>query len=559
MCGVMVNISELPISHKKLRGGRIIRVVRKLSMVLIFFALIASVSALDVWSGSNNKVSSGSGTVAGLNGLTFINNAPNGILLADLEANAAITDGAPGVALADWSIPTPYTENRSRLIDGTLHDLTIVFGGHVQAGIEKTSVNGAGDAQARISTSIIPTATADTGTALIRSQLRMNGQSSGYAIADGIAGFSAMEKLCCVNDLFKVAGTAMGKVDIRGATFAGTDTETGALLSSMAAGAEIESTATAGNVAGTAASESHIMTDKTGPYKPVQIGNGGYDDTSIDVTNGATNGIAWDASSPIVKTTSNANALTEVGDTIHAKMITWKEDSSAGVGPLVGDSDMAEITEAGISAVAASGIATTAVGSSVKIQRTASSPNNKVTAEAFVRDGSWNAVSRADSFNLLQATGALGGVFDGIASAAHLISSSGTTTNPIPIYSGQELIQTALPAGVRTSAVLTKQAASAHATEGPTFTANIDDDAGSYFSTTGYTTTSTVGLFSTFQTSVAPSWDVKWLSGNDPHANIYFSGFDWTAVGSVSPTELVGSSVTTNPRWLDITFGYNQP
>jgi hypothetical protein len=474
-------------------------------MVLIFWALVASANAIDIWDGSNNRVHSGSGSVDGVNGISFIDDSVTGVLSAGLEANAELVGG--GDAYADWNVPRTVI-SRLRITNGDLHVLTIEFGGHVQTGIEG---NGVGDASARIFATATSTAAADTGTAIIRSQLQMDGMTSGYAIADGESAFSAS---AVSGPLFEAKGAATGKVDIRGAT--------ATAASSMAAGAQIESMAAAGSAAGTDTTQSNIKTDEFGPYKPVQIGTAGdcgttgdpHYGTSIDVTNGDTYGTA--SSSP------NQFAKTKVTNTISATMTTW-------------NNDMAEITDAGISAFASTVStpkASTDVRSSVKIQRVVSDPTNKVTAEAFVRGGSWNAEA-----NSVLAKGALGGVFDGIASGAHLTSSSGTTTNPIPIYSGQELIQTALFNSLPT-AVLDKQTAADHAIEGPAFTGNINDDAGSYFSTTGYTTTTNVPP----DVVVGPSWDIKWLNGNDVVYN---------TVTNLPSIPIPGGF---NPRWIDFKY-----
>lgn len=520
--------------------------------MLSFIALVASASALDVWSGSNNAVKSNSGVITGLQGLTFTD-TPGGVLSADLEANAAIVGVGTGLAYSDWSEPLTTITRTRTLAAGETHDLSIVFGGHVQAGIQKTSVYGAGNALAVILASATPNVGSDSGQALIRSTLTMNGKSSGYAIADGTAAYSSSQKVGTTsNDLDKVTGSAIGKVDIRGDTNAATDAAVvgGADRSNMAAAAEIKTTSNAGTLTATATSNSHVQTDFNGVN---QFGNA---NTTIAVPNGQATSSAWDGTSSSSKTADNANALTSVTAPIAITMTTWNEDTSS----LLLTRDNAVVDQAGISATANPGSATSTVASSAKVQRVVSTSTNKVTAEAFIRGGTWNAASRSNEFNLLQATGALGGAFDGIASGAHLVNPSGAPSVPISIGSSLTLTQTATNGAVRTDAQLTKGTVTSNAVVGPQFTGNILDDAGSYFSTTGYTTTSTInpGIPTTFQTNVGASSDIKWLQGLDPSANIYTNGFGVTSTGIFSSTMTTNYALGTDPRTEDINFRFTQ-
>jgi hypothetical protein len=527
--------------------------------MLGLIVLVASASALDVWGGSNNAVRSGSGTITGTQGLLFTDTAA-GILSANLQANAQIDGTTPGVGLAysDWSTPLT-TITRTKVVGTTTHDLTIVFGGHVQAGIEKTSNLGAGTAQASISASATPTDTVagDTGVAAIRSQLQMNGKSSGYAIADGTAAYASSEKVGSTsNDLYKVTGSAIGKVDIRGETNAAGDTGNLYTLSKMAAGADIYTSSSAAIAAGTGSSYSRVTTD------PNAVSQDGKANTTIAVTNGQATSSAWDGSSSTSKTADNANALTSVTTPISVTMTTWNEDTAPSLGH---DNDHAEIDQAGIIATASVGHASSTVASSAEVERVAATSTKKATAEAFVRGGTWNAVARVNEFNLLQATGALGGTWDGIASGAHLVNPSGTPTARNDIDSGLILAQNAYTAttGTRTSAQLTK-AGGLHAVDGPQFTGNVLDDAGSYFSTTGYTTTSTMnpGIPITYQTNVGASSDIKWLQGLDPSSNIYTQGFGVTSTGLYSSNLVTTYNLAPTgllPRTEDINFQFTQP
>ena len=91
-----------------------------------------------------------------------------------------------------------------------------------------------------------------------------------------------------------------------------------------------------------------------------------------------------------------------------------------------------------------------------------------------------------------------------MGSGAHLVNNLDYRVN-----SRSNLQQTAmLGVGIgapRTAAVYTAD------TYGPEYTDTNDDDAGSYFATTGYTTTSTV--FDTYSTSVASYYDINWIAG----------------------------------------------
>ena len=79
--------------------------------MLILVAMMASASALDVWVGSNNAVASGTGSVAGLQGIQF-NDAGN-VLQVGLEANAVVNPGGNGIAVSDWAYHLPrFKEQR---------------------------------------------------------------------------------------------------------------------------------------------------------------------------------------------------------------------------------------------------------------------------------------------------------------------------------------------------------------------------------------------------------------------------------------------------------------
>jgi hypothetical protein len=468
-----------------------------------------------------------------------------------LEATASIADGATGTALSDWSIPTT-TIARTKLDNGNLHDLSVEMGGHVQTGLQKTSKFGEATAYAAISSSaaLTPNGVSDSGDATIECNLAMNGKTSGYAIANGVAGFSAAQKQgSTTNDLFKATGSVTGSVDIRGDTTASTDIvlADGADESSMTAERSITTSASAGD-AGTALATSTIGEGLLSPDYQVGRAN-----TTIAITNANANSAGWDASSVAIKTLDNANALTAINNVnMNDKLITWAEESAPGSSR---DQDAAttyQLISAISSAATPSATTTLSTGATVARQRAQTASSRKVTSESFINGGSYKAVTRPNVLDLLQASGTLGGNYPGVASGAHLWTAR--ASGVLPFDSSETLTQTALSSGTRTTAIL--QAT----TGGPAFTGNSNDDAGSYFSTTEYTTLSkSSAALNTLSTSVANPWEINWVNGIEASSSNYYGNFQWTNVGSVPyPTLNTASSLTSEPRTNDFSFSLTQ-
>ncbi|MGD0952925.1 MAG: hypothetical protein ABR985_11135 [Methanotrichaceae archaeon] len=518
-------------------------------------SLVASANAMDVWSGSNNKVASGSGSVAGSNGFSLVDGASS--VTASLDAIADIADGSAGIALSDWSVPTT-TIARTKLENGNLHDLSVVIGGHVQTGLQKTSTYGEARAEARIYSTATETAGGpDTGEAYIVSGLEMNGKTSGYAIANGVAGFSTAQKQGSTsNDLFKAIGSVSGNVDIRGDTTASIDTvlTNGADMSHMSAIKQIYSRASAGTD-GTALSDSfmggHLGGMRTNQPAADQLGRA---NTTITVTNANANSAAWDGSSAAIKTLDNANALTAINNVnMKDKLVTWTEASTPCT-TTDQDSATADQSITADSSVASS-IASTGVGTAVTVgrQQTQTVSSRRVTSESFINGGSYKAVTRPNELDLLQASGTLGGTFPGVASGAHLWSAR--AADVLPFDSSKTLTQTARSIGTRTSAVLTAS------TNGPAFTGNSNDDAGSYFSAMDYTTLSkSSATLDTMSTTVANPWEINWVNGNQVSNYYYYNNFVSSYVGSMPATTITAVSLNTGePRTTSDTFSLTQP
>ena len=164
----------------------------------------------------------------------------------------------------------------------------------------------------------------------------MSGVSSGYAIADGSAGFAASQKQgATTNDRFKVEGSVTGKTDMRASTTAAKDAvATAAAASNQNANAQIITTAQAGLLGGSAYSDSIVGI--------VGANSQGISSTTITLTGASANSNAWDGTSAAVKNADNANAQTAIsGVNTLGKMITNKEDSNTAAP--VGDADTASI------------------------------------------------------------------------------------------------------------------------------------------------------------------------------------------------------------------------
>ena len=165
-----------------------------------------------------------------------------------------------------------------------------------------------------------------------------------------------------------------------------------------------------------------------------------------------------------------------------------------------------------------------------------------VTAESFLNGGSYKAVTKVNELNTMETSGTLGGGFGGVASGAHQ-----TTSKPgLMQNSFATLTQTAqngiLP---RTTSDLMMR------TEGTAFTGKITDDAGSYFSNTGYKTSSKSSLTSdTVSTTIGNSWEINWVNGIQVDNSAYSNGFGITNVGAYSKTEMFVSAIAVDPRTI---------
>jgi len=503
--------------------------------MLAIIALIASASALDVWSGSNNAVSSGSADTAGT--MSLFNDAGN-VLQGGYIAVANVYTGGTGIAVVDWEAPVT-TIQRTKVGPVATHDLTITYGGHLQAGIEKTSEFGAGSAVATLQTQT-SSGPMDTGSAAISSNLWMDGKTSGYAIADGVAGFTAARKVDgSTNDLYKVTGAVAGKTDMRGESNAAKDNnDNTADLSSMNGFSGIDTYASAGQVAS--------ATTYSGVY--TNMWTTGIAQGTSTVTNAQANSRAWDQSSSTIKSDANVNAQTEIADVNMNSVVKGYAQTAKPADPDIADRTYAS---SDISLWSNPGWAQSHIGTSAQALRLQAN-TNIVTAESFINGGSYKSVNRQNELNVVEAKGALGGVFNGLGSGAHLLS-----IVPAGANSNMNLWQTASLGGVRTDANFQLN------TFAPGFTFKKGDDAGSYFGTTGYSTTSMTSTPApstptTLSTSVGNSWEVNWISGYDVTGNMYEGGFGVTSVGPYT-SNVNGGSTVGDPRTNFATKQFTQP
>ena len=140
---------------------------------------------------------------------------------------------------------------------------------------------------------------------------------------------------------------------------------------------------------------------------------------------------------------------------------------------------------------------------------------HRATAESFINGGEYKAAWKpVDSIGGASVSGTIGwdGYLAGMGSGAHLVNDL-----DYGVGSRSQLVQAAVP-GAGIGAPRT-YAGYRSFTYGPEYTGTNDDDAGSYFATTGYSTTSTA--FDTYSTSVASYYDVNWVAGEQISTPMY--------------------------------------
>jgi len=535
-------------------------------LTLVFF--VAQASALDIWGGSNNAIGSywdGASTAGGL-----IIGPNTNELNYDLFSYSQVPAGSTGFAYSDWEIPNTQitTGSYTNPVDSISHDLTVLYRGHVQTGVEKDSApvdpadpDGESYAEAHVTAvaGVEPfTSKAVYGSADIWAELGLTGESEGYAIANGLAGYSSAAKVTgSSNDYTKVEGAASGEANLNGlggAYFENTGAGRWAYTNTYGF-SEIYSAA--GMIdpnffpyPWNTWADSYLWTDGYIDYTTVNgpLGanqNGADGSTSLDMSaTGSANAKAWGGNSPVIKTDANANSLADIDDVnIESLLETYKYGDSV-------DTEAWVDAEGDLFSGASADIYTYA-----DAYRERADEDHQATAESFINGGEYNAAWKPlNNFGLATVSGTIGwdGYLPGMGSGAHLVNNLDYRVN-----SSSNLQQTAmLGVGIgapRTAAVYTAD------TYGPEYTDTNDDDAGSYFATTGYTTTSTV--FDTYSTSVASYYDINWIAGKQVSTPRYDSsvtfsetpdysalydvwsdgGWDW---GTGARTNNVGKEVT---------------
>ena len=487
-------------------------------LTLVFF--VAQASALDIWGGSNNAIGSywdGASTAGGL-----IIGPNTNELNYDLFSYSQVPAGSTGFAYSDWEIPNTQitTGSYTNPVDGISHDLAVLYRGHVQTGVKKDSApadpaDPDGDSYANAHVTAVAgvepfTSKAVYGSSNIQADLWLAGKSEGYAIANGLAGYSSAAKVTGTsNDYTKVEGAASGEANLNG--LGGVYFEkpandvwayTNAFgISQIYSAAEMIDPGIVPYPWNTRA-DSYISTwgniDYATPLDPPGTNQKNVDgSTSLDMSaTGSANAKAWGGNSPVIKTDANANSLADIDDVnIESILETYKYGDSVYTGGSVGtSSNLFDGANANLHTYA-------------DAYRERADEKHQATAESFINGGEYNAAWKpVNNFGLATVSGAIGwdGYLPGMASGAHLVNDL-----DYRVHSESDLDQTAaLAVGIaapRTAAVYTTY------TYGPEYTGTNDDDAGSFFATTGYTTTSTV--FDTYSTSVASYYDINWVAG----------------------------------------------
>lgn len=497
--------------------GKYSKILFVLTLALALF--LAQASALDIWGGSNSMIASPGATVEG--GLDI--GTDSNELNYDLFAYSLVPAGSTGFAYSDWNIPAIQTATGSYTVDSINHEFTVLYQGHVQTGVQKDSsgpVDGDSYAESHVTAiaGVNPTEAKDVyGSGDINSELWLSGKSSGYAIADGLAGYSSAAKVTGTNnDFTKVEGAAVGTASLNGAggVYARTPI-LGTRYTHNHGEAYISSEGYMFPglyplVAGTHSeigSWGHIGYDGFGIPSGTRDGA-----TSLDwYATGSANAMAWDSGSPVVKTEANANALTDITD---ASIV-------GGVGTFKFMDEADSEAHIGTDAFGWGWEADADIYTDANVYRAQTNTANKVSAESYINGGTYKAVWKPTVGKEYSVSGTIGwdGYLPGMASGAHLVN-----TLPYTVGSYSNLYQEANEGNTigttRTTADYTSY------TTGPQFTNNILDDAGSYFGTTGYTTTSKE--LDTYSTSVASYYDVNWINGKQVSTPRYDSFVTWT-------------------------------
>lgn len=472
-------------------------------------------------------VASPGATAAG--GLVIGSNANE--LNYDLWANSFVPAGSTGYAYSDWNIPNTQTATGSYTIDGIKHDFTVTYKGHVQTGVKKDSAptvmaagqDGDSFAEAHI-TAIAgvddPWAEAVYGSGDITAKLQLTGKSEGYAIADGFAGYSSASKVTGTNnDYTKVEGAAVGKVSLNGlggvyvqgvnpngvitndvrftkatgyaeirsiaSTYPSLSPSYGSAYSDLYTSCTIDYQGT-GNVP-------TFVSNPSNPLNPLPAYLDGS--TSLDMSaTGSSNARTWGGNSPVIKTESNANSLTDISDaSLASRLKTFKLDDYAFADTYILNSAWGEFAE-------------TYLRTEAQVYRTETNTANRTSAESYINGGTYEAVNRPTNGTEYSVYATIGwpGYLPGMASGAHLVSAL-----PYSVSSNSQLHLTA--GNINGAERIWTTADYSSVTIGPECTNNSNDDAGSYFSTSGYTTKCQES--DTHSTTVTSYYDINWING----------------------------------------------
>jgi hypothetical protein len=386
-----------------------------------------------------------------------------------------------------------------------------------------------------------PLAEAVYGLGDITAKLQLSGKSEGYAIADGLAGYSSASKVTGTNDDYtKVEGSAIGKVSLNGL---------GGVYVQGVNPNDVRFTQTTGSV------EMHSYANSLTLFSPSDasassylytrdcaIGYQGTGNVPTYVPDGSTSLIwdvtgsvdakAWAANSPVIKTESNANSLTDLRDaSLVGELETFK----------LGDFAFAEAT---ILNSAGSERAETYLRTEANVYRTTTDTANRTSAESYINGGTYRAVNRPTTGKEYSVYATIGwpGYQQGMASGAHLM-----TALPYAVNSDSQL---KLDAGnITGDGRIWTIADHDSVTIGPENTNNINDDTGSYFATSGYGTKCQES--DTHSTEVASYYDINWVNGIDREQNNkqkYNSTVTFTDSPAGSATYDATSFNGTNPN-----------
>lgn len=500
-------------------------------LVLASTFLIASGSALDIWGGPDNMIVSPGATADG----GLIIGTDDNELNYDLFSYSLVPAGSTGFAYSDWYIPSTQTATASYTVSGASHDFTVSYQGHVQTGVKKDSkptvmaASRDGDSYSEAHVTAIagvnPTAVGDVyGSGDIRSSLQLSGESEGYAIANGFAGYSSESKIFCT----RVDGAAVGITNLTN-------------LNDLGAYFNVEDD---GGLRIWQDSPNDSLNGQDGVYYEDASANSyWYTQTSGSAAIHSEAGMSTPSRSEISASCSivyqgigpnpalgNADGSTSLDMSAAGLANARFQDT---IHPPRYPGRLTDISDASL----VGGVSTYKFGDSVDAQayietdafyhaqtdiytdayayRERTNTFKKASAESYINGVTYEAVGGAARIWKNHASGIIGNEYlPGIASGAHL-----ATALPYKVSSYANLYQDAAY-GIGTQANYYSY------TTGPGYTSNINDDAGSYFGTLGYTTTSN-GLPYTYSTIVASYYDVNWVNGKQISMPRYDSGISF--------------------------------